>query len=249
MEPTPIPAGLEKLLDLVIKKCDDSKKDLEKNWTYQIIAVGVSVGLIFGLGQAISKHYLDEVGHERVLYLVLPLINLYLFMRFGFLASIFSDARLALEQLATTYFKLVELKEIDPALTLGSSVLSTTNSYFEFYHRGRPNLGVFLYSLFVPTVFAASHASSLFLLELLVGSASHRAPSRGILIVWILYLIPVLSLYVAYYMGNRDLTFTIAGKRYSFVRYSLAVCAILTAIFIVLLRSYVDIAPLVTAPL
>ena len=150
MEPTPIPAGLEKLLDLVIKKCDDSKKDLEKNWTYQIIAVGVSVGLIFGLGQAISKHYLDEVGHERVLYLVLPLINLYLFMRFGFLASIFSDARLALEQLATTYFKLVELKEIDPALTLGSSVLSTTNSYFEFYHRGRPNLGVFLYSLFCP---------------------------------------------------------------------------------------------------
>jgi len=118
-----LPEGLEKLLELVIKKCDDAKKDLEKNWTYQIISVGVSLGLIFGLGQAISKHYLDEAGHERVLYLVLPLINLYLFMRFGFLASVFSHARLAQEWLSATYLRYLDLKQIDPGLTVETSVL------------------------------------------------------------------------------------------------------------------------------
>jgi hypothetical protein len=104
---------------------------------------------------------------------------------------------------------------------------------------------VFLYSLFVPTVFAASHASSLFLLELFVGGQFGSIPSVRTSIVWVLYMIPVLTLYIAYYVGNRDLTFTAKGRRYGFVLYSLAVCALLTVSFTVLLRIYVDTASLI----
>ena len=52
----------EKLLDLVLEKCENAKRDLENNWMYQIATAGITLGLILGLGKPISKHFFDEEG-------------------------------------------------------------------------------------------------------------------------------------------------------------------------------------------
>ena len=53
---------MEKCIDLLSKKCDSAKEDLDKNWTYQIITLGLGLGLIYGFGSAISKKLLEEPG-------------------------------------------------------------------------------------------------------------------------------------------------------------------------------------------
>ena len=96
---------MDKCIDLLSKKCDDAKKDLDKNWTYQIITLGLGLGLIYGLGEAVSKKLLEEQGHVRVLYLIIPLANLYFFVRFGLLATHFSRTRICYEKLMKDYCK------------------------------------------------------------------------------------------------------------------------------------------------
>jgi hypothetical protein len=63
---------IEKSVDLLSAKCDSAKEDLDKNWVYQITTLGIGLGLIFGLGEAFSKKLLEEQGHARVLYLIVP---------------------------------------------------------------------------------------------------------------------------------------------------------------------------------
>jgi hypothetical protein len=104
-EPAKNIAVSDRLLGLLYQKCEGAKTDLEHNWIYQIASVGISLGLMFGLAEPISKHFLETVGHERILYLILPAANLYLFMRFGFLSSVFNDCRVALEVLSEKYFR------------------------------------------------------------------------------------------------------------------------------------------------
>ena len=99
----------EKLLEISLQKLDSTKKDLEKNWTSQLISVGASLGVILGLGSLISKRMFEAPGYENILYLILPLINFYLFMRFGGLLSAFSSARFAAEKMVKSYYQKAEL--------------------------------------------------------------------------------------------------------------------------------------------
>jgi hypothetical protein len=197
-EPAKNIAVSDRLLGLLYQKCEGAKTDLEHNWIYQIASVGISLGLMFGLAEPISKHFLETVGHERILYLILPAVNLYLFMRFGFLSSVFNDCRVALEVLSEKYFRDEGLSTLP---RVRASSLYGSNSYFEYYHRLRINFGIFLYTLFVPLVFALSHATSAYLL-----CATFQNTYLDIIVISI-YLVPIFSLYTHYCIGNRDIKF------------------------------------------
>ena len=42
----------DKILELLSNKCQMATVALDKNWTYQIVSLGVGLGLIYGLGQS-----------------------------------------------------------------------------------------------------------------------------------------------------------------------------------------------------
>ena len=163
------PKADDKLLDLVLAKTESTKKDLEKNWSYQITSVGISLGVVLGLGDPLAEKYFEVPGYVRVLYLALPLVNLYLFMRFGSLASAFSEARFAAERLAKKYFKDNRLDTPELSRRIEPSVIYATNSYFEYFHHSDASLAKFAYSLFLPFLFALSHSVSLYLLLMFFG--------------------------------------------------------------------------------
>jgi hypothetical protein len=105
-------------------------------------------------GKPISKHFFDEEGYDTVLYLVFPMINLYLFMRLGALATIFTEARFTLEGLTRAYFIENSYDKLRLDIPLSPTVLFTTDSFFEYLHRKEINLAVFWYSLFIAVIIA-----------------------------------------------------------------------------------------------
>jgi hypothetical protein len=77
--------AFDKLLDRMLAKCDSTKKDLDTLWTTQILAVGLSIALVAGLRpQAVSRALFHDESFGCALYVILPLVNLYFMMRFGF---------------------------------------------------------------------------------------------------------------------------------------------------------------------
>jgi hypothetical protein len=136
----------EKLVEISIKKLETVKRDLEKNWAYQITSVGLSVGLLLGLGDAISKKLFDSSGYDNALFLILPLVNLYLFMRFGGLFSAFSKARFATEKIVTAFYQNAISEDLSIDRVPDMATFFETNSYFEYYHsREYTDFGVFAY--------------------------------------------------------------------------------------------------------
>jgi hypothetical protein len=204
----------DKLLDQVLKKLDATKEDLEKNWLSQIVAVSASLGMMLGLGEPISRKIFDTPGYENVLYLVFPMVNLYLVMRFGGLASAFSETRFAAEALATKYFFQQRIDEMSFANVVRPSVMFQTNSYFEYFHHRGYNIGVFLYSLFVPIVLSINHATSLYLLLRFFGL---KPLGYGVAIV---YCLPIVGLYVAYYRANRQNPLVYSTRRLNYLMFS-----------------------------
>ena len=173
------------LVKLLSEQCERAKGDLDKNWMYQIISLGVGLGLIYGLGALLSKKLLDDPGHERILDILMPMVNLYFFMRFGLLATYFSRTRIALEQ---TVEKYRNKNAIDDSY----SIISETNSYFEPYLHKQGYLSLYLYYAFVPIVMGSNQAISFILLYNLTGSS----------VLLIIYAIPLFFLYKGYYEAN-----------------------------------------------
>lgn len=217
--PAPVIVSAD-LVELLSEKCDRAKIDLEKNWTYQIISLGVGLGLISGLGALLSKKFFDEVGHERILDILVPMVNLYFFMRFGLLATYFSKTRTALENLAQQYRKQQGLDEL-------FSVISETNSYFEHYHHRKVDFGVLCYSLFVPIVMGGNQGISFFLLYKLTGNVVYLG----------LYSIPYLLLYTYYYSGNKDFIYMIGRRKIDYLQ-ALIPFAILFGVLVYVFISY-----------
>ena len=205
------PKGLEKLLDRALSKCDATKTDLDTLWTTQILAVGLSIGLVVGLGDVASEAIFRVKGYGRVLDLIIPLVNLYFFMRFGFLSLAFSEARNAAETLSHQYIKEKNLSQYfdnpkyqTSPLPIRRRVLYSTNSYFEpFYQRSHVIL-VYAYGLFIPIVFSISHSTSIYLLSRIVGTFGKAYFFLSIVI----YVSILLSLYITLYRGLRDVQFS-----------------------------------------
>ena len=214
IEPNPNgerPQISDKLLDLALKKCEDSKKDLESNLTHIIVTAGILVGLTLGLGRSLSTFLLKDPIFEKVLYLIVPPANLYFFMRLGGLFTVFAQARYAVVGLSQQYFN--EQKIIGREFTNGldPSSLYLTNSYFDHYFRPVNAKGMVIYELVFPLLLGIGHALSLYLL------ADFPVPWRIKLIIWAFYIIPALFLYGGFYVSMRQTASSgilgIAGSR------------------------------------
>jgi hypothetical protein len=208
----------EELLTLLWNKCESTKTDLEKNWTYQMVMSVVSLGLVFGLGTLISKYLFQEEGRENVIYIVAPMISLYLFMRFGGLLTAFSNVRMDFEQLSEEYVKLT-------GCIVQPSTLSNTNSYFEYYHRDNTNLAILMYCLFVPIVLATNTSTSLYLIWKQIGDPPFAA------LICFIYLIPTATLYYMFYINNKHNKFGLS---------SIAMALVLTAASAIVFVVYSD---------
>jgi hypothetical protein len=203
----------EKSIELISKKCDSAKEDLDKNWIYQIITLGVGLGLIYGLGGAISTKFLEEPGHEKLLYLIAPLINIYLFMRFGLLATHFSQTRFAMEDVVKGFcanegidIDNIDVKENGKLKEILSS-LYITNSNFEHYHIRKLPSGVIVYLFFVPIVLGSGQGVSMYLLHLF------SIPNFTLQVTLMAAYIAILAaLYLAYFKANRKLYFIAKSK-------------------------------------
>jgi hypothetical protein len=196
--PEVVPEVPDKLLDLFLKKCEDAKKDLEANLNHHIISVGLSIGLVLGLGESLSVLLLKDRIFEKVLFLVVPLSNLYFFMRFGGLAIVFAEARYALKGLSEEYFREQHVAAHPATAGIRASSLYVTNSYFDPYFRERGAIGLPIYELSFPLILALSHALSFYLLGSFTKSWTTRA------IIWAIYALPILVLYSGFYGGMRE---------------------------------------------
>jgi hypothetical protein len=204
----------EKLLEISQKNLETTKKDLEKNWIAQIVGVSASFALIFGLGEPLSHKIFDEPGYDRVLYLVLPLVNFYLFMRFGGLLSAFSAARFAAEQTMTAYYRQAKSRKLKLDAMPPPQIYYQTNSYFEYFHNRETNFGAFAYLLFVPIVLALNNSISSYLLLEFFGK---NLISFSVALA---YFVPIIILYLNYYKSNKDRPFAYMDEKFNFILFS-----------------------------
>jgi len=129
--------AFEKLLDRLLAKCDSTKNDLESLWRNQIISVGLSVAVVLGLGEIVADKLLNNKSYGYVLNYILPLVNLYFMMRFGFLTFAFSESRSAAEKLSKRFIEERHLAQYftkNDEITSSQSlihpgVLYSTNSF------------------------------------------------------------------------------------------------------------------------
>jgi hypothetical protein len=198
---------MEKCIDLLSKKCDSAMEDLDKNWTYQIITLGLGLGLIYGLGSAISKKLLEEPGHVRVLYLLIPLANLYFFVKFGLTATHFSQMRHDFEKIMTNYCTLGKSEGIN-FQDMDNIVISTykTNSTFEHYHIATVPFFINVYFLFAPAIIGGGQGISAYLLKIFAGGQLKYQVAFVAT-----YATICLALYYAYYKGNKELYHSIGS--------------------------------------
>jgi len=184
------------LITLLWSKCEAAKNDLENNWTYQMIVSVVNLGILLGFGDLASKHVFKEEGRENVLFIAMPMIALYLFMRFGGLLTAFSEVRMEPE-------RLCELYSGGEPERLAASTIFHTNSYFEYYHRPEINFGVTVYCMFVPIILATNMSTSIYMIWHQIGH-----PSVAFFVCF-LYLIPVGTLYYMFHQRNRHNKFVL----------------------------------------
>jgi hypothetical protein len=237
MDPSDVKGGSpkeisDKILELLSNKCQIATVALDKNWTYQIISLGVGLGLIYGLGEALSRKLLDDSSHETIIRLILPYINLYFVMRFGQFASYFSSKRIALKKAATIYCTKsgVENLKQDDIQDLIKAISTTTNS-LDYYYQDGPTYREYIYSLFFPLVIGSNHAVSLYLLHTLPINITVQ------IILICLYVIPHILLYRGFYVANKDLIDwpLDQGKKFN---YTMALL-MLTVIFTILVYSLI----------
>jgi hypothetical protein len=213
----------DELIELVWNICEVSKKDLEKNWIYQMILAGISLSLVFGLGRLLSKYFFQEEGRENIFYIIIPMLSLYLFLRFGALLSNFSAVRTEFENLSKTYLKNNRIN-IDP------STIFNTNSYFEFYHREGLDVSIIIYCLFAPIILSASHASSIYMIWKQVNSNGLAFVGLGFSICSV-YSIIIVMLYYIFWRNN---------KKNKFVASSIGITIFITFILVALIFNYAD---------
>ncbi|HEX8241775.1 MAG TPA: hypothetical protein VF574_18720 [Allosphingosinicella sp.] len=220
-EPSPEPWSerridvAEKYLDRMLAKMESAKADLDKNWLGQIASIAASLALVAGLGSAIANKLLADRGADNALYLVLPLVNSYFFIRFGLIAGVFSKARFYTEKLATELTRRHNLPE-----SLGADQLYQTNSYFEWAHH-RFSRATISFLLTIPIVFALNHSLTLYLLFKVAGWSWAYWLAAGV------YVIGVATAYVAYYHSNKNNTVVLLAEgRNSFILFTIGIAAI-----------------------
>jgi hypothetical protein len=220
---------LEKVIELLSTKCQTAAAALNRNLLNQIISFGIGLGLVVGLGKALSIKIFGESGDEPILYLIIPYINVYLLMRFGQIVSYFSTVRTALQEVAEKYC-------VDAPVSGLLGALSTTNSYIdyfyrkEFLHTSKGYLAVLIfYSLSLPAIAGSNYAVSIYLI--------FKAPiqSNSIrIILMAAYLIPTTILNVAFHSANKDFAFKdfaeFGGKKVDYVLMLLATSIIFALI-------------------
>src|SRR2546430_1783565 len=65
------PEPSDRIVSLAWKRCESAKRDLDRNWTYQMLVVAAGWALVFGFGTVITKYLLrgedaKAVGLMRV---------------------------------------------------------------------------------------------------------------------------------------------------------------------------------------
>jgi hypothetical protein len=191
----------EKYLDRMLVKLDSAKADLEKNWLSQITSIAISLALVAGLGSAIANKLFDDPKSDDALYVVLPLVNTYFFIRFGLIAGVFSKARYNAEQLTNEL-----LRQHKFPTTADATQIYRTNSYFEWAHESF-DWTTISFLMTIPFVFALNHSVTLYLAYKVLGW------SGWYLLCAALYLSAVTTCYLAYYFSNKSNTVVLVGER------------------------------------
>ena len=217
----------EKLMELSVTNLEAAKKDLEKNWMSQLFALGASLAVILGLGKLISERVFGAVGYESILYLLLPMANLYLFLRFGNLLSTFSEARFAAQTFFTNFYANAQSRGLPVDAAPEPSAFYKTNSYFEYYHYSDANWGMFVYMLLVPVVLTLNNVTSLYMLYIFMGRS-----------IWGYFLDLLLigcisALYYAYYASNKDRQFAYMTSKFNFILFAYLVISVAGLVLLV----------------
>jgi hypothetical protein len=135
------PKAFDKLLDRALAKCDASKRNLDTLWTTQILAVVLSIALVFGLDDVASEALLHVAGYGGILDIILPLANLYFSIRFGIVILTFAESRYSAEKLSEKYLSENKLDSSLGSDEFWKSILRnmifSTNSYFKIFFRNR----------------------------------------------------------------------------------------------------------------
>jgi hypothetical protein len=207
----------EKYLDRMLAKMESAKADLDRNWLGQISSIAISLALIAGLGSAVANKLLSDPRSDDILYIVLPLVNSYFFVRFGLIAGVCSKSRYNTEQLAN---ELIDRHDLPTSFD--AKQVYQTNSYFEWAHHdfSRETIS---FLLTIPIVFALNHSITLYLIFKVLGWSCWFWISAGA------YLAVAGAAYVAYYRSNKKNTGVLLGRRKnSFIVLVIGISAVAT---------------------
>ncbi|MFL6856505.1 MAG: hypothetical protein ACJ8EB_01205, partial [Allosphingosinicella sp.] len=201
-----------------------SQADLEKNWMGQVTSIAISLALVAGLGTAIARKLLGDEHLSNILYVILPVVNTYFFVRFGLIAGVFSKVRYGAEHLAR---QLCSHQDLPSKLRVEQTY--QTNSYFEWVHQPFDwSTSLLLFT--IPFVFALNHALTLYLIYKVLGH------STILVVAVIVYLLIVCVCYWAYYDSNKGNTVVLAGKGKNwFIISVIGIAVVATAVLIVAL--------------
>lgn len=214
-------AACEKYLDRILAKTEVAKQDLEKNWMAQITVIALSIALVAGLGGVVARKLFDDPDRYTILYLIFPIVNTFLFVRFGLIGSTFSKARYNAELATNELYKLQKLPD-----SLDLSQIYSTNSYFEWAHK-KASFATLLFLMTIPVVFSLNHALTIYLLY----KFSMGSTLFGIIVG--IYVVICGMCYWAYYKGNKGNTPVFIGKENLFIIGTIAMsaCVTLTILF------------------
>jgi len=189
------------LIQLSSNKLDKVDKELGRNWIYQVIIVAISVAIIFNIGKTPSALKLYLFKSEEIdspFYIAIPLVLLYLFMRFGHLLGTFVKTHKMHDSLLDEYNKRIKVKNNV------MSLYSTTN-FFELYYRGKGTsspgrIVIFSFLIFTMLILSFNHASSIFFLSLALNY------SKWLVIP--IYSIIIFFLYRQFYISIEDIQYS-----------------------------------------
>ena len=207
---------LERYLDRLLAKVESSKEDLDKNWMAQISSVALSLAVIVGLGGTIAQELFHDKDKFAVLYIILPIVNTFLFARFGLLAGTFSKSRFASQKLAED---ITALKPLPVPLAIDE--VYKTNSYFEWVHR-KYSLPSLFFLLTIPVLFSINHGVTIYLLYKSIPSAIFFN------VVIVLYILLCATAYYQYYVVNSENTTIFSGNQISFLVLTIGVASCCT---------------------
>ena len=189
----------KEIVTLAWNKAENSKRELQRNWTYQMIVVAVSIGLVLDAGENLSVYFFGKSGQERIFYMVLPSLSFYLFIRLGALLTQFIEEREASNNLIKDNIGFHHLSRI-----------FTTTSFFEIYYsrqvysRGVFNTGIALYTFLIfAIVLSTGHICSIYFLIKLSTEFEWQ------LFYSLIYILPIVGLYGMFSWGFRYNKYTL----------------------------------------